>query len=207
MTGFTAFATLRCCCYGCDAGGGNLAKKVTLAKCHRPIYPTPAALVTSVSVDGRPNIITLGEVFNISIESPVILGIAVRPQRYSYELISATGEFVVNLPTTEIADKVTMCGRCSGRRVDKFALTGLTPLPAKFVKAPLIAECPVNVECRVLGITRIGDHDLFTGEALAQHVDDDILRPDGSIDPGRLRAFAFMLGEYHVIGERLPGEG
>lgn len=177
--------------------------KRVMQRCYRPVYPTPAALVTSVSAAGVANIITLGEVFNISIAEPVIVGIAVRPQRYSYELIRDSGEFVVNLPTVDIIDKVMACGRCSGRDVDKFATVGLTAVPATLVRPPLIDECPVNLECRVTSLTRIGDHDLFTGEVLAQHVDAAVLKPDGAIDPGLLRGFAFVLGEFRALGEKV----
>jgi len=87
----------------------------------RPVYPSPAALITSVSEDGCPNIITLGEVFNVSISDPVILGIAIAKPRYSHELITATREYVVNLPTSSMVETVDRCGSVSGRDVDKFA--------------------------------------------------------------------------------------
>ena len=77
-----------------------------LIKPFRPVYPSPAGLVTSVSLDGHPNIITLGEIFNISISSPVILGIAIRKERYSHSLISATREYVVNCPTASMVEVV-----------------------------------------------------------------------------------------------------
>ena len=77
---------------------------------YRPVYPSPAGLITCVDEDGKPNIITLGEVFNLSIRDPVIVGIAIAPPRYSHELISKTGEFVVNLPTGDLLQKVLKCG-------------------------------------------------------------------------------------------------
>lgn len=166
----------------------------------RPVYPTPAGLITSVDRQGRPNIITLGEIFNISIEEPVILGIAVRKERWSHRLISETREYVVNLPTCAIAEQVWACGSCSGRDTDKFAETGLTPVPATRVRPPLIAECPVNVECRVIGIQEIGDHDLFLGEALIQHVDEAVCDADGRIDVDRLDAFALVQGQFRAVG-------
>jgi flavin reductase (DIM6/NTAB) family NADH-FMN oxidoreductase RutF len=153
-----------------------------------------------VDAAGRPNIITLGETFNISIARPVILGIAIRKERYSHELISATGEYVVNLPTVDIADQVWTCGRTSGRDVDKFAQAGLTPVPATVVKPPLIAECPVNLECKVIGVQVIGDHDLFLGEVVAQHVDEDVLDENGKISVEKLNGFAFVLGEFWTLG-------
>ena len=169
----------------------------------RPVYPTPAGLVTSVDAEGQPNIITLGEIFNISISEPVILGIAVRKERYSHQLISQTREYVVNLPTRAIADQVWYCGSVSGRDVDKFAESGLTPLSASAVAPPLIAECPVNIECRVIGIQEIGDHDLFLGEGLVQHVDEAAFGPDGRVDVRKLDGFAFAQGEFWSFGEKI----
>ena len=170
---------------------------------NRPVYPTPAALVTSVDRDGKPNIITLGEVFNISISDPVILGIAIRKERWSHTLISQSREYVVNLPTAAVADAVWGCGSVSGRDTDKFRTFGLTPVPAVHVRPPLIAECPVNVECRVTDIQVIGDHDLFLGEALAQHVDESVLNERGRIRVDRLDGFALVLGEFRALGKKL----
>ena len=169
----------------------------------RPVYPTPAGLITSVDADGRPNIITLGEVFNISISRPVILGIAIRKATYSHGLISQCGEYVVNLPTRAIAEQVWFCGRASGRTVDKFAATGLTPLEADVVQPPLIAECPVNVECQVIGIQEIGDHDLFLGQVVAQHVDQGVLDEEGRMVVERLDGFALVGGEFRTFGPKI----
>ena len=170
---------------------------------NRPIYPTPAALITSVDEDGNPNIITLGEVFNISIRHPVIIGIAIHKERYSHSLISKTREYVVNLPTKSILDKVLFCGSVSGRNVNKFEESGLTPLSPTVVRAPLIAECPINIECKVIGIQVIGDHDLFLGEAVAQHVDEDALDEKGKIIVEKLDGYAFVLGEFWTLGSMI----
>jgi flavin reductase (DIM6/NTAB) family NADH-FMN oxidoreductase RutF len=173
----------------------------------RPVYPSPAALITSVAADGRPNIITLGETFNVSIAEPVILGIAIAKPRYSHELITATREYVVNLATAALVEKVDACGTCSGRDVDKFAAVGLTPLPAAKVRPPLIAECPVNCECRVIGIQEIGDHDLFLGEVVAVHVDEDALDGKGRILGERLDPLCYLNGEYWSAGRKLGFHG
>jgi len=169
----------------------------------RPIYPSPAALITSVDAEGRPNIITLGETYNLSIRRPVILGISMMKQRYSHTLISQTREFVVNLPTTRILRQVDLIGTCSGREVDKFAEFGLTPLPATQVAPPLIAECPVNLECRVIGIQEIGDHDMFLGEVVVEHVDADVLDERGNIRTEALDVLCFLHWEYWSLGRRL----
>ncbi len=173
----------------------------------RPVHPSPAALVTSVREDGRPNIITLGEVFNISIAKPVILGIAIAKPRYSHELISATREYVVNLPTSAMVETVDRCGSVSGRDVDKFTEFGLTPVAADKVRPPLIAECPISVECRVLDIQEIGDHDLFLGEVLAEHVAEDALDESGRVLVEKLDPLCHMHSEFWSCGEALGRHG
>ena len=140
--------------------------------------------MTSVDAEGNPNIITLGEIYNLSIREPVIIGIGIAPGRYSHQLIRESREFVVNLPRASMLDKVLMCGKVSGRsQPDKFRLAGLTPLPATMVKPPLIAECPINLECRLWGEPEtIGDHDHFRGEVLVEHVDADLIDETGAED-------------------------
>jgi len=173
----------------------------------RPVHPSPAALVTSISEDGRPNIITLGEVFNISIASPVILGIAIAKPRYSHELISASREYVVNLPTAAMVETVDRCGTVSGRDVDKFAAFGLTAVPAEKVRPPLIAQCPISIECKVIAIHEVGDHDLFLGEAVAQHVAEDALDENGRVAVDKLDALCYLHGEYWSCGTKLGYHG
>jgi flavin reductase (DIM6/NTAB) family NADH-FMN oxidoreductase RutF len=173
----------------------------------RPVYPSPAGLVTSVSTEGRPNIITLGEIFNLSITSPVIVGIAIHKQRFSHSLISATREFVVNCPTARMVEIVDRVGSVSGRTVDKFTAFNLTPVPADHVKPPLIAECPVNMECRVIGIQEIGDHDLFLGEVVAVHIVEDALDNQGQILVEKLDPLCYLHSEYWSLGVKLGRHG
>ena len=173
----------------------------------RPVYPSPAALVTSISEDGRPNIITLGEVFNISIAEPVIVGIAIAKPRYSHALISATREYVVNLAKASMVETVDRCGTISGRDVDKFAEYGLTPVPASKVRPPLIGECPVNIECEVIGIQEIGDHDLFLGRALAEHIAEEALDEGGNILVDKLDPLCYQHSEYWNCGTKLARHG
>jgi flavin reductase (DIM6/NTAB) family NADH-FMN oxidoreductase RutF len=173
----------------------------------RPVYPSPAALVTAVDSDGRANIITLGECYNLSISEPVIVGISIAKARYTHELITRCGEFVVNLPTAGILEKVDRCGSISGQKVDKFAAFGLTALPAKKVRPPLIAECPINLECKLLGVEEIGDHDMFKGLVLIQHVDEEALDDSGHIRVDRLDPLCYILGEYWSAGRKLGCHG
>jgi len=173
----------------------------------RPIHPSPAALVTSVDDAGRPNIITLGEVFNVSVAKPVIVGIAVAKPRYSHELISRSREFVVNLPTAALLETVDRCGCVSGRECDKFATFGLSQIPATVVRPPLVAQCPVNVECRVTAIQEVGDHDLFLGEVVAEHVDESALDEQGRVDVARLDMLIYAHSTYWSAGQQLGRHG
>lgn len=178
-----------------------------LIKPFRPVYPSPAGLVTSVSMDGKPNIITLGEIFNISITSPVIVGIAIHKQRYSHSLISATREYVVNCPTAAMVEVVDLVGSVSGRTVDKFTAFNLTAVPADKVQPPLIAECPMNIECRVIGIQEIGDHDLFLGEVVAVHIIEAALDEQGQVIVDKLDPLCYLHSEYWSLGTNLGRHG
>ena len=164
----------------------------------RPMYPTPVAMITCATPDGRPNIITLGEVYMLALE-PLVVGISIRPSRYSYGLIAETREFVVNVPTEELAAQADFCGMTSGRSVDKFRATGLTPAPADEVRAPPIAECPLNIACRVRDILPMGSHHVFVGDVVATHVEESILDAEGNIDPERARAIAFIGRSYWKV--------
>ena len=180
----------------------------TEVKAFRPVYPSPAALITSVDAQGRSNVLTLGEVFNISINEPVILGIAIRPATYSHGLISESRQFVINLPTASILDKVDRCGTVSGRACpDKLAEFGLTAIPSTKVRPPSIEECPVNIECELLQRITVGDHDLFLGTVVAMRVDADKLGPGGKILTAALDPIIYLTGEYWSIGERIETFG
>jgi flavin reductase (DIM6/NTAB) family NADH-FMN oxidoreductase RutF len=161
--------------------------------------------VTTVDAQGNPNIITLGEIYNASIREPVIVGIGLAPARYSHQLIRESREFVVNLPRAALLDKVLACGKTSGRDgKDKFRLAGLTPLPAQVVKPPLIAECPINLECRLWGEPQtIGDHDHFYGEVLVEHVDADLLDEAGALRLDQLDMLIFARWTFWSAGRQI----
>ena len=147
---------------------------------HRRLQPGPASVVvmaTCVGNEGKPNIITLGMYMAISLRPPMVC-IGVAPQRYSHGLIEETGEFVVNVPSIDLEEEMHYCGMKSGRDVDKFAETGLTPIPAKKVKPPLIKECFSHLECRVVQSHVCGDHTLFVGEVVATSADEDVMKGD-----------------------------
>ncbi len=162
------------------------------------LYPCPVVLVTCVD-KGKPNIIPLAWV-GVACSDPPTISIAIRPSRHSYTLIMEAKEFVVNVPTVDILRETDYCGEVSGSDHDKFAETKLTPESAMHVKPPLIKECPVNLECTLQDVVKLGSHDLFLGQVVAVHVDQAILDENGRIDYAKARPFVYNHGEYWSLG-------
>ena len=174
----------------------------------RPVYPSPAALIVSADENQKSNIMTAGEVFNISLRQPCIIGIALRKATYTHGLISRTKEFTVNFPTASILEKVDKIGMVSGRDgLDKFKAFDLTPLPAREIVPPLIEECPVNLECKLLSVTEVGDHDLFLGDVVAMHADDDKVGENQRLLIEKLDGFLYAEWAYYGFGEKLGDFG
>ena len=134
------------------------------------LYPLPVVMVSVADKEGKQNIITIAWTGTICSDPPMV-SISVRPERYSYHMIKETGEFVINLTTKELAFATDYCGVKSGRDVDKFAAMQLTPVRGEKVKAPLIAESPVNLECKVTEVKHLGTHDMFMAEVVCVHAD------------------------------------
>ena len=169
------------------------------------LYPVPVILATC-GIE-KPNIITLAWVGTVCSDPPMV-GISVRPNRHSHGLIEKTGEFVINIPGEDLLEVADRCGHVSGRDVDKFAAFGLTPEPATEVKTPLIAECHVNLECRVAQKIPLGAHDLFLAEVVAVHVDEDVLDESGRrIDYDKAKPFVLTFAEYRGLGDALGPYG
>ena len=135
------------------------------------LYPLPAVMVSLADQEGHPNIITLAWVGTVCTNPPMV-SISVRPERYSYPILKETGEFVINLTTKELVYATDYCGVRSGRDVDKFKEMKLTAVPASVVKAPMIGESPVNIECKVRQIMPLGSHDMFLADVVAVHADE-----------------------------------
>lgn len=158
------------------------------------VAPKPTALVTCVDGSGKANIITIAAITVVSHRPPIFM-IAVRDDRYSHDLIEMSREFVINMPTADMIEETHLCGRTSGRLVNKFEDNRLTPVPGTKVKAPLIEECPINIECKVVEAVKPGTHTLFMGEAVAAHVEDGLF--DGvKIDLERFPTILFNYNEY-----------
>ena len=188
-------------------GGVNM-QKTKIAVPFRPVYPSPAGLIVAVDEQDKPNVMTAGEVFNISLKEPCIIGIALRKATYTHSLIMKTGEFTVNLPTAAILEKVDLVGTISGRdEPDKFEKYGLTIIPSTAVKPPIIEECPVNLECKMLSVTVVGDHDLFLGQVVAMHVDSDKVGENQRVLIEKVDGFAFAERGYYKMGEKIGNLG
>lgn len=165
------------------------------------LYPVPVVLV-SCGTDRQANIITLAWAGTLCSDPPLV-GIGVRPSRYSHGLINELGEFVVNLPDVTQVRWVDYCGVVSGRDEDKWEACGFTPALASRVRVPLIAECPVNIECQVRQVLSLGSHDLFVGEVVAVQIDEAVLDDQGHLDFAKAKPFAYLGGEYRQVGGQL----
>jgi flavin reductase (DIM6/NTAB) family NADH-FMN oxidoreductase RutF len=177
--------------------------------CRQPttiLTPAPVVMVSCAAPGYRNNIITIAWTGNVC-SDPVMLSVSIRPGRYSHEIISRSKEFAVNLPGKELFRAADYCGVASGREVDKFEATGLTPLPGQKIKAPLIAEAPVNIECRVRDIINLGVHDLFIAEVLLIHCSETVLKPNGTLDLQALGGIIYSNGHYYQVGEYLNQHG
>jgi flavin reductase (DIM6/NTAB) family NADH-FMN oxidoreductase RutF len=132
-----------------------------------------------------------------------MLSISIRPQRYSYEIIQTTQQFVVNVPSLGQARATDWCGMVSGSKVDKFAQTGLTAAPALKVQCPIILECPLNIECRVRQSVTLGSHTLFVAEVVGVQVSATLLDGRGRLHLEKAGLLAFAHGEYFALGRSL----
>lgn len=169
------------------------------------LFPVPVALIT-VGDSVKSNIITLAWVGTVCSQPPMV-GISIRPGRHSVEMLKANGEFVVNLPGERLTWTADRCGMISGRDVDKWKESTLTPMPAAVVKPPLISQCPVNMECVVRQVIPLGTHELYLGEIVALHADEAILDANGRISPELTSPIAYHQAEYWSLGKKLGVHG
>jgi flavin reductase (DIM6/NTAB) family NADH-FMN oxidoreductase RutF len=166
------------------------------------LNPVPVVLVTSQGKSGPPNVLTVAWTGTVCSDPPM-LSISVQRQRHSYELLKEGREFVVNLPTEELTRATDLCGVTSGRDGDKFAAARLTPLPASAVRPPLIAECPVNLECRVQQVLALGSHDLFLARIVAVDVEEELINASGRLNLGKAGLITYLHGEYWSLKKPL----
>lgn len=171
------------------------------------IYPLPAVMVSCGDTPENYNIITIAWTGTVCSDPPMCY-ISVRPERLSHELIERTGEFVINLTTEALAQATDWCGVRSGRDFNKFRQMHLTPEPAQVVKAPLIAESPLNIECRVRDISRLGSHDMFLADVVAINAEESLIdKSTGAFQLNHAQPLAYSHGKYYGLGEKLGGFG
>ena len=165
------------------------------------LAPVPPALISCGTLD-KPNVMTAAWTGIVCTE-PTLVYVSIRPTRYSNELIRQTGEFVINVPTAQLAKAVDLCGVKSGRDVNKFRLAGLTPVRCSSIGAPQIAEAPVSLECKVKEITSFGTHDMFLAEVLAVNVDEALMSKTGALDLQKAGLLAYAHGFYYALGKKI----
>lgn len=159
------------------------------------LYPLPVVLVSAADKNGVKNVFTVAWAGTICSDPPMV-SISVRPERHSYHMIKETGEFVINLTTEELCYATDYCGVVSGRDVDKFAEMNLTPIAGDVVKAPLIEESPVNIECVVKEVKPLGTHDMFIAQIVAVHADEKYMDEKNKFHFDKAKPIVYSHGSY-----------
>ena len=167
------------------------------------LYPLPAVMVSCGDKEGNSNILTVAWTGTIC-TNPAMVYISVRPERYSYQMIYDTKEFVINLTTEQLARATDYCGVRSGRDVDKWKETNLHQEEASTLTyAPLIVESPVNIECKVTEVKELGSHHMFLAEVTAVHADEAYMNEKNKFELNKTGLLAYSHGEYLGLGKKL----
>lgn len=165
------------------------------------LYPIPAVMVSCGTLE-KPNIITIAWAGTIC-SNPAMVSISIRKERYSYDIIKDSKEFVINLVSKELVKQADYCGVRSGRDVDKFKTMNLTPMAGKCVAAPIIGESPVSIECVVKDIIPLGTHDMFLAEVVNVIVDKKHMDSKGKFHLNESGLIVYSHGEYFELGDKL----
>ncbi len=166
------------------------------------LYPLPVVLVSAADEEGNTNVLTVAWAGTVCSDPPMV-SVSIRPERYSYRMIKETGEFVINLTTEELAYATDYCGVVSGRNADKFKNMHLTPVKGDVVKAPLIKESPVNIECIVKDIKSLGSHDMFIAQVAAVHVDEKYMDTKNKFHLEDAHPIVYSHGIYMSLGKKI----
>jgi flavin reductase (DIM6/NTAB) family NADH-FMN oxidoreductase RutF len=169
------------------------------------LNPVPAVLITSQNSEGKTNVFTVGWVGTACTRPPMVT-VAIRPERLSYDYIKESEEFVINLPTASMTRLVDYCGVVSGRKEDKIEKLKLGLEASTKVAAPSLADCPVNIECKLKSITPLGSHDLFLAEVVSVSVKEDIIDDKGKIHLEKANLIAYSHGEYFALNNNPLGK-
>lgn len=144
------------------------------------LQPVPATIVSCRDKDGRNNALVVGFTANVSLD-PVMVMVGIVPTRFSHHMVKETGSFVINLPKKSFKKEYDYLGSRSGRDGDKFAALDIKWEDAEYVNAPILTDCPVNIECSVIESTQPGTHELFIGKVEKVHVDEEYVDEKGNI--------------------------
>ena len=181
-------------------------KEKTMGKQHwkagNMLNPVPAVMVSVTDKEGKSNIITVAWAGTVCTNPPMV-SISVRPSRFSYQILEETGEFVINLTNESLVKACDYCGVVSGRDVDKFAKTRLTPIPMEHVHAMGIEESPVNMECKITEKRELGSHTMFIAEVVGVTVDDRYMDETGKFHINESGLVMYSHGEYFALGKKL----
>ena len=165
------------------------------------IYPLPAVLVTTGATPEEYNMLTIAWTGTICTEPPMCY-ISVRKERHSYDIIRRTGEFCINLTTEAMAHATDWCGVRSGRNENKWKATGLTPMSNPHVSAPIIAESPLSICCRVREVKELGSHDMFIADVVGVEADDRYIDSEtGKFSLDKANPIVYSHGEYYSLGK------
>lgn len=167
--------------------------------------PVPPTLVTCGTVE-KPNIFTVAWTGILNTQPPMTY-ISVRPERFSYDIIKSSGEFVINLATEQLVRAVDYCGVRSGRNTDKFKDMGLSVQKAGAVGCPVLEQSPVNIECRVREVVSLGTHDMFIADIVRLDVAKELIDSNGRLELDKAGLLAYAHGEYFALGRKLGSFG
>ena len=167
------------------------------------LNPSPVVMLSCGLPGEKPNIITLAWTGTVCSDPPMV-SVSIRKERFSHHLVKESGEFVVNLAPASLTAACDFCGVRSGRDLDKFQTLGLTAEKAPNLSAaPLIAESPVNLECKVEQVLELGSHDMFIARIVGVQVDEALLNKKGKLDLEKADLIAYSHGEYFGLGRKL----
>ncbi len=169
------------------------------------IAPVPPTMVTC-NCDGKDNVFTVAWTGVLNTRPPKTY-ISVRPERFSYELIKQSGEFVINLTTSSMVKSADFCGTYTGRKVDKFKKCNLERIESSVVSCPTLTQSPLSLECKVTDVVSLGSHDMFIADIIAITVDEQYLDKNGKLNLSAAKLAAYAHGEYFELGRKIGNFG
>lgn len=169
------------------------------------LAPIPVVMVSCGNME-KSNIITIAWTGVINTDPPLVY-ISVRQSRYSYNIIAENKEFVINIPNEQLVKEADYCGTKSGKNEDKFLTNKLTKQEANIIKAPIIKECPVNLECKVKEIKHLGSHDMFIAEIVQIHAKEEYIKENGTVDLAKVKPITYFGQEYYISEKKIADRG